>query len=144
MRKYLFASVVLVAAPAWADPVLSKVTKVSAVRCETDGGTESCSNGVKYMGEMAMKWANKQLDDAPVACPDAKPGTVTFHFGFEYNDGAMYMLDSEAAQAKLPTCVKQLATRVEAKWLEWYKFLLPIDQSIDIRSNYAVTLTITK
>jgi hypothetical protein len=144
MRKLVLAAV-LVASSAFADPKIAKVTSVKSVQCNTDGGSVTCSMGIKYMGTLVQSWFNQELADKPAACAaDVKPGNVTFRFGYEYNDGNMLIYDADKVQAKWPACVKDFAKRVNDKWLEWYKMLQPIDQSIDVRNEYKVTIAIKK
>jgi hypothetical protein len=133
------------AAPVGADDTARKlkVDRVTAASCETDGGAVACSEGVRYLGGLLRSYFNAQLDQGgPIACGTARPGRYTFRMGYEYNGGTMYFPDRDAVVAKWPSCVGQFRDKAGQKWLEWYHVLLPLDQSIDVRSEYTVTVTI--
>ncbi len=123
---------------------ITKVTKVVTGACSTDGGSQACPTGVKYLGEVIKSSWNGKLTDAPLACADGAAGAVTFKIGFEYNEGTVSVLDSDKVQAKWPACIKDFAKQAADAWLGWYKVLQPIDPSIDIRSEYKITVTIGK
>ncbi len=140
MFKCVTLTVLLAATPVVAEPELTRIDKVVATKCSTDGGAMNCPSGVKYMGELIQKWGYAQLLEKPQACPGAKPGPMTFGLGYEYNDGQIYIAD----ESKLPGCVKSLATKLGAKWLEIYKFIQPLDPSVDVRNTYKITVMIRK
>jgi hypothetical protein len=127
-----------------AGPTVAKIASVKTNGCSTDGGNASCSSGVHYLGDLVKQWWNEQLEQTAIACADAKPGTYSFRFGYGYNDGKTFLLDSEKAQAKLPACVKDFADKLGGKYMEWWHILQPIDGSIDVNTDYKVTIQIKK
>lgn len=121
-----------------------RVKTVTTVACETDGGPEKCSSGVRYLGDLVQRWFDRELKDHPLACSAADKGEYSFHFGYEYNSGEVFVLEEEKRQAKWPACVQQFSKQVTVKLLEWWKMLQPIDDTIDVRSKYKVTIAVTK
>jgi hypothetical protein len=121
---------------------LTSLTKVTVANCSTDGGKVPCSDGVKYFATLLQRNFAAQIKDAPIVCGDGKAGKLTFRFGFEYNDGTMVMLGTEAQKAALPACVKQLSTDMSTAWLGWFKLWQPIDPLIDARNEYTVTVVL--
>ena len=121
---------------------ITSLTKVTAAHCSTDGGSVPCSDGVKYFATLLQRNFAAQIKDAPIACPGGNAGKVTFRFGFEYNDGTMSLLGTDAQKAALPDCVKQLSTDMSTAWLGWFKLWQPIDPLIDARNEYTVTVVL--
>lgn len=131
--------------PPPAGPRIVAIKDVTTTGCGTDGGSVTCSSGVRYLGDLVRIYFTNQLNDKAIDCAaDAKAGSVTFHFGYEYNDGTVNVSDDPKVQAKWPACVKDLTDQIDKKYLEWWKMLQPIDPSVDVRSGYKVTLTIKK
>ena len=154
MRKTALSIVVLASSLAVADKAapkqaagthIAKVTNVTTVRCDTDGGRVPCPTGVRYMGELVQSHFNTELESAPIDCAgDLKPQSLTFQFGYDYNAGATVLQDTDKVQAKWPACVKTFAKQAGDTLLTWFKLLQPIDGSIDVSSNYKVTIAIKK
>jgi len=121
---------------------VTSLTKVTVANCSTDGGNVPCSDGVKYFATLLQRNFATQIKAAPIACNDGKAGKVTFRFGFEYNDGTMSLLGTDAQKNALPACVKQLSTDMSTAWLGWFKLWQPIDPTIDARNEYTVTVVL--
>ena len=130
--------------PPASGPTLVRVTKVALGTCSTDGGTEPCPSGTKYLGDVIQSYWNNELGIKPLDCPGGTAGSYTVRIGFDYNGGSVDVRDSDKAQAKWPTCVREFAKQAGAKWLEWYKVLQPIDGRIDINNEYKITVQLRK
>ncbi len=123
--------------PAKKDPVFKTLT-VRSTGCDSDGGKVSCSTGVKYLGELLGKTYTYDFDESPRTCAGVKPGKYTFRFGFEYNDGAMFVEKEE----KLSPCVLAFAHEAVARYLANWHVVRPIDPTVDVRSYYEATITL--
>ncbi len=123
--------------PAKKDPVFKTLT-VRSTACDTDGGKVSCSTGVKYLGELLGKTYTYDFDENARTCAGVKPGKYTFRFGFEYNDGAMFVEKEE----KLSPCVLAFAHEAVARYLANWHVVRPIDPTVDVRSYYEATITL--
>jgi len=121
---------------------ITSLTKVTVAHCSTDGGSVPCSDGVKYFATLLQRNFAAQIKDEPIACPGGAASKVTFRFGFEYNDGTMSLLGTDAQKAALPDCIKQLSTAMSTAWLGWFKLWQPIDPLIDARNEYTVTVVL--
>jgi hypothetical protein len=123
--------------PAKKDPVFKAFT-VRATACDSDGGSSPCSSGVKYLGEILGKGYTNDFADNARTCAGVKPGKYTFRFGFEYNDGAMFIEKEE----KLSPCVLAFAHEAVARYLANWHVVRPIDPTVDVRSHYEATITL--
>jgi hypothetical protein len=120
-----------------------QLTKVVAAGCSTDGGSQPCPTGTRYLGEVLKRYLADHDEETTRDCAfGTKAGTFTVHLAFEYNDGTMGFIDEPKAQAKWPDCVKDFATHAGELWHGWYKILQPIDPTIDVRTTYKLTIAI--
>lgn len=143
MKLAASAIVTLLSTSALAETHLTAVT-AQTVTCNTDGGAAKCSSGVRYLGELIQIYWTDQLKEKPLACGDAKPGSVVIQFGYEYNDGTTYAGDEEKVAAKFPPCVKEFEKQAQAAYLEWWKWIHRLDTSVDVRTLHKVTLKLSK
>lgn len=89
---------------------------------------------MKYLGELLGKTYTYDFDENARTCAGVKPGKYTFRFGFEYNDGAMFVEKSSPCVLFAPEAV--------ARYLANWHVVRPIDPTVDVRSYYEATITL--